>query len=67
MIRVFTAILICSAGIAGAQTLSFPSNASLQREVVSAVDSYDLPIGIWASGDLPVQTVEMMAMSATPR
>lgn len=41
-----------------AQTLDFPSNASLQSEVISPADSYVLPMGIWDRGEMPVQTVE---------
>lgn len=50
-------VAIVGAG-AQAQTLDFPSNASLQAEAVSPADSYVLPIGIWDQGEMPVRTVE---------
>tara|TARA_R110002051_G_scaffold7035_13_gene33111 strand:- start:3571 stop:4500 length:930 start_codon:yes stop_codon:yes gene_type:complete len=42
----------------GAQSLSFPSNATLTREVAKGLDSYAMPIGPWADGALPVKVVE---------
>ncbi len=58
MIRFFAALLVCLAGTAQAQTLAFPSNASLQRDMVSPVDSYLLPTGIWENGAVPTRSVE---------
>lgn len=58
MIRVCLLFLGLWAGALGAQTLDFPSNASLQTEVISPADSYLLPMGIWDRGEMPVQTVE---------
>lgn len=58
MIRLYAALLAVASSVAQAQTLDFPSNASLQAEVVSPADSYVLPMGIWDGGDMPVQTVE---------
>ena len=58
MIRFLTALLVCTAGTAQAQTLDFPSNASLQVEMTSVADSYQLPVGIWDRGQMPLQTVE---------
>jgi OOP family OmpA-OmpF porin len=58
MIRFLTILLVCFAGTAQAQTLNFPSNASLQREVVSPVESYLLPIGIWENDAVPTRNVE---------
>ncbi|MFT5065888.1 MAG: OOP family OmpA-OmpF porin [Yoonia sp.] len=40
------------------QNLSFPSNATVTREVTRALDSYAMPIGPWSDGVLPQQTVE---------
>lgn len=40
------------------QNLSFPSNATVTREVTRALDSYAMPIGPWSDGILPLQTVE---------
>lgn len=58
MIRVCAALLALAGSAAQAQTLDFPSNASLQAEVISPADSYVLPVGIWDRGEMPVQTVE---------
>ncbi len=58
MIRICAAILALAGGAAQAQTLNFPSNASLQAEVVRPADSYILPLGIWDRGEMPTQTVE---------
>jgi OOP family OmpA-OmpF porin len=58
MIRFVTFLLVCFAGAAQAQTLTFPSNANLQREVVSPVESYLLPTGIWDKGAVPTRNVE---------
>ncbi len=58
MIRSLVVLIAFLAGAAGAQTLDFPSNASLQREVVRPLDSYVMPIGIWDRGEMPIQTVE---------
>lgn len=58
MIRALLACLLGCAGAAQAQTLDFPSNANLQIEVVSPLDSYEMPMGIWDRGVMPVQTVE---------
>ncbi len=41
-----------------AQSLSFPSNAVLARETVSARDSYAMPVGPWGDGHVETQTVE---------
>ncbi len=59
MIR--TALAICLFGLASgasAQTISFPSNAMLTREVNRDLDSYAMPIGPWADGVIPTQIVE---------
>lgn len=58
MIRFWASLLVLAAGGVQAQTLDFPSNASLQVEVVSPADSYDMPLNIWDRGEMPVQTVE---------
>ena len=58
MIRTLAACLAIAAGAAQAQTLDFPSNASLQAEVVRPADSYVMPLGIWDQGEMPTQTVE---------
>jgi OOP family OmpA-OmpF porin len=51
-------MLLALAGTASAQSLQFPSNATLTREDASALDSYAVPTDIWAEGILPVQVVE---------
>ncbi|MEL6681465.1 MAG: OmpA family protein [Pseudomonadota bacterium] len=43
---------------AQAQILDFPSNASLQIEEMSALDSYALPTGIWDGRTVPAKFVE---------
>ncbi|PXW68551.1 outer membrane protein OmpA-like peptidoglycan-associated protein [Loktanella sp. PT4BL] len=58
MIRIIAACLGIAAGMAQGQTLDFPSNASLQEEVIRPADSYLLPLGIWDQGAMPAQTVE---------
>lgn len=58
MIRIFAACLAIGAGAAQAQTLDFPSNASLQAEVIRPTDSYVMPMGIWDQGAFPTQIVE---------
>lgn len=58
MIRFWASLLVLAAGGVQAQTLDFPSNASLQVEVISPADSYDMPLNIWDRGEMPVQTVE---------
>ena len=58
MIGRFCALFWVVASAVQAQTLDFPSNASLQTEEVSALDSYALPTGIWDGTAVPVKTVE---------
>jgi OOP family OmpA-OmpF porin len=58
MIRICAAILVIAGSAAQAQTLDFPSNASLQTQIVRDADSYAMPRGIWDRGALPTQTVE---------
>ena len=45
-------------GFAKAETLAFPSNASLQMDVRNPLDSYALPTGIWNGTEVPTKTVE---------
>ncbi len=58
MIRFFAALLLCITSAAQAQTLDFPSNASLQRTVSSPLDSHQLAVGIWENGTVPLRFVE---------
>ncbi len=58
MIRICAVCLALAWSEAQAQTLDFPSNASLQAEVVRDADSYVLPLGIWDRGEMPTRTVE---------
>ncbi|EBA13717.1 OmpA family protein [Roseobacter sp. CCS2] len=58
MIRICAVLLAVACSSGQAQTLDFPSNASLQAEVVRDADSYELPRDIWDRGEMPTQTVE---------
>ena len=58
MIRLSAVLLALASNAAQAQTLDFPSNASLQAEVVREADSYVMPRGIWDRGEMPTQTLE---------
>lgn len=58
MIRGLAIALVCLAGFAQAETLAFPSNASLQRTVSSPVGSHIFPVGIWDRGEMPTRLVE---------
>ncbi len=57
MIRLALCLTLCSTA-AFAQTLEFPSNANLQIETISPLDSYVMPIGIWDQGEMPTEVVE---------
>ncbi len=56
MIRLVTAFFMCCAGLV--QALDFPSNANLQVEEINPLGSYDMPVGIWNRGVMPMQSVE---------
>ncbi|MDX8346547.1 OmpA family protein [Cognatiyoonia sp. IB215446] len=58
MIRRLCLALPLLASPAQAQVLDFPSNANLQTEITEALDSYDLPTGIWDGTAIPTKTVE---------
>lgn len=58
MTGLLAALLLVAALPAGAQTLQFPGNASLQQEATSPLDSYAMPVDIWTDGALPTQVVE---------
>ncbi len=58
MIRTLTFVLVWFAGLAQAETLAFPSNATLQREISSPLDSHVFATGIWDRGAMPTRTVE---------
>ncbi|MCO4843481.1 MAG: OmpA family protein [Yoonia sp.] len=59
MIRIITFCFVGLAGtIAGAQSISFPSNAVLTRSIDSGLDSYAMPIGPWSDGAIPTKIVE---------
>lgn len=58
MIRLAVFLVGLSATTAQAQVLDFPANAVLQTSEVSAFDSYDLPVAIWADGAIPTKPVE---------
>ena len=52
------AALVLAGTAAQAEVLRFPGTASLAREDVSALDSYEMPVGIWAEGQVPIEVVE---------
>ena len=58
--NVFAATLVFAftASHAAAQTLSFPSNATLSREISTPLESYVMPVGPWKEGAMPTQTGE---------
>ena len=58
MRRFLNAILFLLPGLSWAQTLEFPSNASLTTEVFSPLDNYAFPTGEWADGVVPTQLTE---------
>lgn len=58
MIRILATFWMFVASALQAQTLDFPGNAALQLEVIDAVDSYVLPVGIWDRGEMPTRIVE---------
>ncbi|PUB15553.1 OmpA family protein [Yoonia sediminilitoris] len=59
MTRFLLSILLTMWGFAlPAQILDFPSNATLQMEEVSALDSYAMPINVWKNGIMPTELVE---------
>jgi len=59
MIRLFLIFAIVAwSAVAHAQTLNFPSNAKMTREVDQPIDSYTMPIGPWVDGVMDVETGE---------
>lgn len=58
MIRLSTVLFCLWATTAQAQTLDFPSNATLQTEVESPLASYAVPVGIWDGTGVPVSMAE---------
>jgi len=58
MIARLTFFLIFAASALSAQSLSFPSNASLVRDVVTTDGSYEMPLGVWDGTQVPLETVE---------
>lgn len=57
MIRPSAILLLVWPLHATALTLDFPRNAVQQTEVVAANDSYAIPIGPWANGEIPVMEI----------
>ena len=51
-------LLFLVAGQTSAQSLSFPSNATLSREISTPLESYTMPVGAWVDGAMPTQTGE---------
>ncbi len=59
MIRNLTLILaLIWVGPVAAQDLTLPSGARQVSDRTSALDSYDMPTGVFADGSVPVRTVE---------
>lgn len=52
------AILTVLAGIAQADTLRLPANATLEAEEISTASRYRLPSGPWAGDALPTEVIE---------
>ncbi len=57
MIRAILPVLLLWPLTAGAVTFEFPINATMQIEKVATNDSYDMPVGPWADGVIPVREV----------
>lgn len=53
MIRILAIVLLCMPGALHAQTLDFPSNASLTHDAVIPFDSYAFPTGSFSDGAVP--------------
>ena len=58
MIRFLGAVLSLLPGLSWAQSLEFPSNASLTRDVSSPLESHAFPTGEWNNGAVPIQSAE---------
>lgn len=58
MIRTLALLILALCGPAAAQDLTLPAGSRLVSERISALDSYDLPIGVFADGTVPVRQVE---------
>ena len=58
MIRAVAVCLLMMAGQGFAQSLTLPAGARLVSERISELDSYELPIGPFADGDVPAREVE---------
>ncbi|WP_019953452.1 OmpA family protein [Yoonia vestfoldensis] len=58
MIRLAAVLLVLSSTAVQAQMLAFPADAEVLVEETSPLDSYALPVGIWANGSVPTTLVE---------
>ncbi len=58
MIRLLSLFISCLAVPVAAQNLKLPTNARQISERISALDSYDLPTGVFAQGQVPARTIE---------
>lgn len=58
MIRCLPLCLMLLPGLAMAQDLALPSSARQVSERISALDSYDVPTGVFADGQVPSKMVE---------
>lgn len=57
LIPPFLAVVCAASGVC-AQSLYFPSNAALAREVFSPLESYEMPVGPWENGAMPTEIGE---------
>lgn len=58
MIRLIALCTLLAAHAAGAQDLTLPQGARALSERIQTLDSYDLPVGVFADGTIPVETLE---------
>lgn len=58
MIRLIALCTLLAAHAAGAQDLTLPQGARALSERIQKLDSYDLPVGIYADGVIPTETLE---------
>lgn len=56
--RAAALLLAILPGTAGAISLDLPASAAMQTEELRPADSFALPVGAWANGAIPNQTVE---------
>ncbi len=57
-LRALAFLITILPGVAGAISLDLPASAAMQTEEIKPADSFPLPVGAWAEGTIPTQTVE---------